>query len=215
MDWSLPPRPALRPAAFIGPCIPTVAATPPTGPAWVHEIKHDGYRLMVWRDGDRVRLFTRRGFDWTDRYPRIVHAASRLPVTRFLIDGEAVVCGEDGVTDFARLHSREHDSSVFLYAFDLLAVDGTDLRHERLDDRRATLGEQITTPGKLEAAGIRLSESLDGDGETMFRHACKLGLEGIVSKRRDAPYRSGRSKTWLKVKNPDSAAMRRLEDVAW
>jgi bifunctional non-homologous end joining protein LigD len=87
----------MRPAAFVEPCIPTVAKSPPVGPAWVHEIKHDGYRLMVWRDGERVRLFTRRGFDWTERYPWIVHSARRLPVSQFLIDGEAVVCGDDGV----------------------------------------------------------------------------------------------------------------------
>src|ERR1700756_2362462 len=93
LEWSIP-RPALRPAAFIEPCIPTVAPRAPTGPTWVHEIKHDGYRLLVWRDGERVRLFTRRGFDWSQRYPWIVHSARRLPVARFLIDGEAVVCGE-------------------------------------------------------------------------------------------------------------------------
>jgi ATP-dependent DNA ligase len=176
----------------------------------VHEIKHDGYRLMVWRDGERVRLFTRRGFDWTRRYPWIVHSAQRLPVTRFLIDGEAVVCGEDGVSDFERLHSQANDASVFLYAFDLLTIDGADIRRDRLDDRRAKLGEVLARPD-----GIRFSEDLAGDGGRMFEHACKLELEGIVSKRRDGPYRSGRSKAWLKVKNPDSPAMRRLEDGSW
>jgi ATP-dependent DNA ligase len=151
--------------------------------------------------------FTRRGFDWSERYPWILHSARRLPVNRFLIDGEAVVCGEDGVSDFERLHSREHDSRVLLYAFDLLGAEGTDIRRERLDDRRAKLSKLLDR-----ADGIRISEHIAGDGERMFEHACKLGLEGIVSKRRDGPYRSGRSKTWLKVKNPDSPAMRRLED---
>jgi ATP-dependent DNA ligase len=94
---------------------------------------------MVWREGERVRLFTRRGFDWTTRYPRIVHSARRLPVTRFLIDGEAVVCGEDGVSDFERLRCRADNASVFLYAFDLLAIDGTDIRRERLEERRTPL----------------------------------------------------------------------------
>jgi ATP-dependent DNA ligase len=172
----------MRPAAFVEPCIPTLAKTPPAGPAWVHEIKHDGYRLMVWRDGERVRLFTRRGFDWTDRYPRIAHSARRLPVARFLIDGEAVVCGEDGVSDFERLHSREHDASVFLYAFDLRALGGTDIRHEQLDHRRAMLHNLLVSPD-----GIRFSEHLDGDGARIFAHACKLGLEGIVTKRAMQP----------------------------
>jgi ATP-dependent DNA ligase len=210
MDRTPPRRSALRPAAFVEPCIPSLAQQVPSGPAWVHEIKHDGYRLMVWRDGERVRLFTRRGVDWTQRYPRIVHSARRLRASRFLIDGEAVVCGEDGVSDFERLHSREHDASVFLYGFDLLAVDGRDIRGEPLDDRRAKLGSLLTRPD-----GIRFSECLGGDGTVIFQHACKLGLEGIVSKRRDSAYWSGRSKTWLKVKNPESQAMRRLEDATW
>jgi hypothetical protein len=150
MDWSPARRPALRPAGFVEPCIPTLADRPPTGSAWLHEIKHDGYRLMVWRNGERVRLFTQRGFDWTDRYPRITHAAGRLLVARFLIDGEAVVVGPDGV------------------------LDSADLRGERLDDRRAKLGQSarrmssIHAPGRV--GGIRLSESLGGDGELIFRH---------------------------------------------
>jgi ATP-dependent DNA ligase len=145
MDWS-PPRPALRPVAFVEPCISTTARQPHAGPAWLHEIKHDGYRMMVWRDGERVRLFTRRGYDWSDRYPLIAGAARQLRATRFLIDGEAVVCGPDGVADFARLYSRERDASVFLYAFDLLVVDGTDIRGERLDDRRAKLRQLLVRP---------------------------------------------------------------------
>jgi bifunctional non-homologous end joining protein LigD len=160
---------------------------------------------MVWRDGDRVRLFTRRGFDWTQRYPWIVHSARRLRTTRFLIDGEVVACGEDGIADFARLHSQAHDASAFLYAFDLLAVDGTDTRREQLDERRGKLRKLLPRPD-----GIRFSEGLDGDGEIMFRHACRFGLEGIVCKRRDSAYSSGPSKTWLKVKNPASPAMLRF-----
>jgi ATP-dependent DNA ligase len=210
MDWSTPRRPALKPAVFVDPCVPTLTKVPPTGPAWIHEIKHDGYRMLIWREGERVRLFTRRGFDWTDRYPWIVHSAAKLRVNRFLIDGEAVVCGDDGVSDFGLLHSREHDESVFLYAFDLLAMDGVDIRGERLDDRRTKLRYLLDDP-----AGVRFSDHHAGDGEVMFRKACEVGLEGIVSKRRDAPYRSGRSKTWLKVKNPASPAMRRLEDAEW
>jgi bifunctional non-homologous end joining protein LigD len=162
---------------------------------------------MLWRDGDRVRLFTRRGFDWTKRYTWIARSAEKLRATRFLIDGEAVVCGADGVSDFGKLHSQQQDDHVFLYALDLLSVDGTDLRHERLDDRRAKLRRLLVRPD-----GVRFSEHHAGDGEVMIRHACQMGLEGIVSKRRDSSYRSGRSKVWLKVKNPDSPAMLRPEE---
>jgi bifunctional non-homologous end joining protein LigD len=198
-----------RPAGFIEPCIPTVADRPPIGPGWCFEIKYDGYRLEVWRDGERVRLFTRRGFDWTERYPWIVQAARRLPVARFLIDGEVVVSGEDGVADFARLHARADDASAFLYGFDLLALDGADIRGERLDARRAKLAQLLANPD-----GIRFSENLDGDGAVIFRHACKLGLEGIVCKRRDSTYQSGRSKTWLKVKNLAAPGVTRFEKDA-
>jgi bifunctional non-homologous end joining protein LigD len=117
MEWRTKP-PAKRPG-LIEPCIPTRATRPPVGPQWIHEIKHDGYRLIARKRDDRVRLFTRHGFDRTLRNPWIVHSARRLPVSRFLIDGEVVVCGEDGVADFARLHSQAHDASAFLYAFDL------------------------------------------------------------------------------------------------
>jgi ATP-dependent DNA ligase len=209
-DWTPSRKPALLPAAFVEPCIPTLVGAPPKGADWIHELKHDGYRLMVWRDGERVRLFTRRGFDWTSRYPWIARSARQLLATRFLIDGEAVYCGDDGLPDFDRLHSRTEDASVFLYGFDLLAIDGTDIRQERLDDRRARLSELLARPD-----GIRFSEHLDGDGEIVFRHACKLGAEGIVCKRRDSVYRSGRSKSWLKVKNPQRPAMLRLEDGSW
>jgi ATP-dependent DNA ligase len=115
------------------------------------------------------------------------------------------LCGDDaGISDFARLHSRAHDGAVFLYAFDLLAVDGADIRGERLDERRVKLSRVLARPD-----GIRFSEHLARDGARVFEHACMLGLAGIVCKRRDAPYRSGRSRAWVKVKNPESAAMRR------
>ena len=207
MDWS-PPRPAgLRPVGFVEPCIPTLAEKPPVGIAWVHEIKHDGYRLMVWRDGERVRLFTRRGYDWTKRYPRIVNSARKLRSTRFLIDGEAVVVGDDGVSDFDKLHSGGHNAEALLYAFDMLSLDGADIRDQRLEDRRASLRLMLTHP-----ESIRFSDGREGDGEPIFRQACSMGLEGIISKRRDSSYQSGRTKSWLKIRNPDSPAARRLVD---
>ena len=102
------------------PCLPTAIDRCKSGPAWVHEIKHDGYRMIARRTGDRVRLYTRRGFNWADRYPRIVEALRSLRVRSIVIDGEAVICGTDGKSDFDKLHSGVHDANIFLYAFDLL-----------------------------------------------------------------------------------------------
>jgi ATP dependent DNA ligase domain len=118
--FSMPKRP-------FEPCIPTRGTKIPAGPDWIHEIKHDGYRLIVQRDGKRVRLFTRNGHDWTDRYPLIVEAALQNRSTSFVIDGESVLLGVDGVSDFDGLHSRRHDDEVRLYAFDALVADGDDL----------------------------------------------------------------------------------------
>src|SRR6266404_6257746 len=121
------------------PCLPTRGTRVPAGPEWLHEIKHDGYRLIVHRDGARVRLFTRNGPDWTGRYPLIVEAALKNRQTSFVIDGEAVLLGVDGISDFNGLHSRKHDEEVQLYAFDILALDGEDLRRLPLSMRKTNL----------------------------------------------------------------------------
>jgi bifunctional non-homologous end joining protein LigD len=134
---------APRDGKFIPPCIPTCAAKPPAGPDWVHEIKHDGYRLQVRRDGDVVRLFTRRGYDWTTRYPAIATTASKLRARSFTIDGEAVVCGPDGVAIFDALHRLGTISEAMLYAFDLLELDGEDLRALPLGDRKKGLARLL------------------------------------------------------------------------
>jgi bifunctional non-homologous end joining protein LigD len=117
----------VRSDGFIDPCIPTRAAKPPVGPAWVHEVKHDGYRLIVRREGPTVRLFTRRGHDWTERYPAIASAAAKLRARSFTLDGEAVVTGADGVAVFDALHRRHKATDAMLYAFDLLESDGQGL----------------------------------------------------------------------------------------
>ena len=199
-----------RPAGFIDPCLPTLAHTVPDGPLWEHEIKHDGYRFICRWDGDRVRAFTRRGHDWRDRVPRIAEALAALPVTSATIDGEAVVCDSAGVSDFDRLRAalaRRGSPEIFLYAFDLLELDGCDLRRDPWNVRRETLASLL----RKASNGIRLSEHIEGaDGTAVFRHACALGLEGIVAKRRDRPYRSGRSPDWLKVKNPNAPAATRI-----
>jgi bifunctional non-homologous end joining protein LigD len=117
-------------------CLPTRATTVPDGPDWLHEVKYDGYRLRLERDGDRVRLITKGGYNWTSRYPWIVDAALKNRVKQFVIDGEAVVLGVDGVADFNALHSRRHDDEVQLYTFDILALDGDDLRNLPLSLRK-------------------------------------------------------------------------------
>jgi bifunctional non-homologous end joining protein LigD len=160
---------------------------------------------MIAKRGEAVRLLTRNGFDWTKRYPRIEAALACLPAKSATIDGEAVWLAEGGVADFMKLHSRAVDRDVCLIAFDLLELDGEDLRKQPLERRRELL--------RLAIAGlddIHFSEHFEGDGSVLFQHACKFGLEGIVSKRRDQPYRSGKSTSWLKTKNPNSPAMRRL-----
>jgi bifunctional non-homologous end joining protein LigD len=203
--------PLIRADGFVAPCIPSLAHKPPSGPDWVHEIKHDGYRLIVRRDDRAVRLFTRRGYDWTDRYPAIAVAAAKLRARSFTLDGEAVVCGADGVAVFDALHRRRHASDAVLFAFDLLELNGEDLRPLPLGKRKARLAQLLA---RL-PVGIELNEHTDADGATVFLHACKMGLEGIVSKRVTAPYRSGPSRDWIKVKSPDSPAMRRGREARW
>jgi bifunctional non-homologous end joining protein LigD len=160
----------------------------------------------------RVRLYTRNGRDFTHRFSLIVDAIAGLRSRSCIIDGEAVACGDDGVPSFERIRYRRHDGSVFLYAFDLLKLNGDDLRREPLEVRKATLASVLAKVGP----GLRLNEHLEhDDGEVVFRHACKMGLEGIVSKRRDSPYRSGRSPDWLKSKNPAGEAVRRESEEDW
>ena len=180
------------------------------GPQWVYEIKHDGFRFVCRREGDRVRVFSRRGHDWTDRVPLIAEALTSLRVKSVTIDGEGVVCRPDGVSDFDPLRAavgRLGSRDAFLYAFDLLEINGTDLRRDAWEERRKVLVRLLRTAS---AKGMQLSEHLDSDGALAFRHACRMGLEGIVAKRRDRPYRSGRSADWVKVKNPQAPAAARL-----
>src|SRR3954468_19300071 len=120
------------------PCILTRGTTVPAGPDWLHEIKHDGHRLIVQREEERVRLFTKNGHDWSGRYPFITEAALRIKSTSFVIDGEAVLLGVDGISDFNGLHSRTHDDEVQLYAFDILIDGGDDVRHSPCTCARTT-----------------------------------------------------------------------------
>ncbi|MGY8676631.1 RNA ligase family protein [Bradyrhizobium sp. UFLA05-153] len=181
----------------------------PDGPDWLHEVKYDGYRLRLERDGDRVRLITRGGYNWTSRYPWIVEAARKIRQTHFVLDGEAVVLGVDGVSDFNALHSRKYDDQVQYCAFDILAESGDDLRMLPLSMRKANLERLLAR----RPDGVFVNPFESGElGPDLFRAACKLGLEGLVSKHRDRTYQGGRSKHWIKVKNRQHPAMERVLD---
>ncbi len=169
------------------------------------------FRMMVRRNGVGVRLFTRNGYDWTDRYPLIRQAAHALRASSFLLDGEAVNCNEDGFPDFNMLRHRRNDRTVFLYAFDLIEFDGRDLRREPIETRKVELAKLL----RKTDYGIFLNEHVEDEAAMVFQHASKLGLEGIVSKRRGSPYISGRSPHWLKMKNPNSVAVRREAEEEW
>ena len=166
---------------------------------------------MVRRDPAGVRLLTRNGHDWTDRYPLIAEAAGALRVRSFLIDGEAVACDGDGMPVFDRLRYRHQDGAVFLFAFDLLELEGRDLCREPIEIRK----RQLATLLRAARVGLQLNEHISEPGDVVFRHACKMGLEGIVSKRLGSCYRSGRSPDWLKMKNPAAPAVKREAEEDW
>jgi ATP-dependent DNA ligase len=199
------------PRGFVPPCLPTKAPQPPSGDTWLHEIKHDGFRVIARKDGDRVRLYSRPGNDLTYRFPLIVETLARLRSRSCIIDGEAVCCDDNGRPSFDRIRYRKHDGDVFLYAFDLIELNGDDLRRDPLEVRKATLKSVLAkaTPG------LRFNEHIEADGPIVFAHACKMGLEGIVSKRKASLYRSGRSPDWLKSKNPGCEAVRREAEEDW
>jgi bifunctional non-homologous end joining protein LigD len=199
------------PAGFIVPARPIRASKPPSGPDWVHEIKHDGYRLIVRRDGPTVRLYTRNAYDWTVRLPAIAVAAGRIKAKSFTIDGEAVVLGPDGLSRFDELRRREAAHSAMLYAFDLIEHDGQDLRDLPFLDRKAALARLLRGTD----THILFNEHVAEDGPTVFAHACRLGAEGIVSKRIDGTYRSGPCPAWIKVRNPASIAVQRERSENW
>jgi bifunctional non-homologous end joining protein LigD len=199
------------PTGFIAPCLPTKTDKLPSGSLWLHEIKHDGFRVIARKDGDRVRLYSRPGNDLTRRFPLIVETLARLRSRSCIIDGEAVACDDNGVASFDLIRHQRANESIFLYAFDLIELNGDDLRRDPLEVRKATIAS-IVAKAHL---GIRFNEHIEGDGPTVFAHACKMALEGIVSKRKDSAYRSGRSPDWLKMKNPAAAAMTREAEEDW
>ena len=198
---------------FIEPCLPTISRSVPAGPQWAYEITHDGMRFLVYANENGI-VYSRGGHDWSERLPAITAALKSLPVRSVVLDGEGVICGRDGKSDFDRMRacfSRQGAPEAFLYAFDVLELDGQDLSSKPWAARRNSL------VGLLDGAGdgIRLCEHIeDVDGAVVFRQACVMGLEGIVAKRRDSRYRSGRCREWIEVKNPAHPAIERAMLIA-
>jgi bifunctional non-homologous end joining protein LigD len=197
---------------FIKPCLPSRAKRPPAGAEWIHEIKHDGFRIMASRGGNGVSLLTRNSYDFAERFPLAAAAIAALPAHSFVIDGEMIVTDDTGlaVFDLIRRTNRRSRDAV-LVAFDLVELEGKDLRPSPIEDRKRTLARLVRTP----RPGVVLNEHYVGHGEIVFQHACKLGCEGIVSKRLGSPYRSGRSPHWLKIKNPNAPAVKREAEEDW
>ena len=181
----------------IAPQLATLVKAAPDGPDWLHEIKFDGYRVLCRVEGGAARLVTRNGKDWTDRFPRVARAAAAIRA-RALIDGEVVMLDRGGRSDFQALQNAQGSSSesMFLYAFDLPWLDGWDLRRVPLERRKELLAELLEGG----PAVIRYSEHVRGTGPAFHETACARGLEGIISKRVDAPYSGGRGRSWVKVK---------------
>jgi bifunctional non-homologous end joining protein LigD len=186
---------------FISPCLASLDRSPPRGERWVHEIKFDGYRIQARIDGDLVRLSTRTGLDWTARFASIAKACAPLAPHQAILDGEIVAVDERGASDFAALQedlkSGRQDRLAY-YVFDLLHLDGFDLTGAPLIERKRLLQRLIEAMARSPV--VRLSEHFAVDGPVMLEHVCALKLEGIVSKLRDAPYRSGRTGDWRKTK---------------
>jgi len=176
----------VSPLRFIEPQLASLVDEPPEGKHWIHEIKHDGYRCQVLIEPVRVRVFTRNGHDWTDRFPSIARAARCFKCKSAKLDGEAVIQDESGVSDFEALRSaiQARSPDIILYAFDLLHLDGRDIRQQMLSDRRTLLKRLV---GNDAVSRTQVSDEFDGGGKTLFTACRDMALEGIVSKHAMAP----------------------------
>jgi len=189
-------------------CKPVLVKAVPAGPDWIHEIKYDGYRGRVVRDGPDVKLLSRNGLDWTWRFPLIVETARKMRQKQFIIDGEICVLDVRGISNFNALHSNRHNEEAQLYAFDILALDGDDLRDQPLHARKARLDKLL----KGRPQGIFVAPFEPGEiGPGLFEAACRMGLEGLVSKHRERRYRP-KTCDWVKVKNRKHPAFARVMD---
>jgi ATP-dependent DNA ligase len=200
-----------RPLSRFEPCLPRPAKEPPAGPGWIHEIKHDGFRIIARRDATGVRLITRNGYNLAARFPLAAAAIAALPTRSCVVDGEAIAVDDNGLSVFDLIRYRRQDHAVTLCAFDLIELDGVDLRQEPIEVCKRTLSRLL----RRKHAGISFNWHFDVEGAIVYRHACALGCEGIVSKRLGSPYRPGRQDCWIKVKNPAAPAVRREAEEDW
>ena len=200
-----------RPLSRYEPCLPRPAKEPPAGPGWIYEIKHDGFRIIARRDAAGVRLITRNGYDLAAHFPLAAAAIAALPARSCVVDGEAIVVDDNGLSVFDLIRNRRQDHAVTLCAFDLIELDGEDLHREPIEVRKRTL------KGLLRRAhpGIAFNRHFEVEGAVVFGQACALGCEGIVSKRLGSPYRSGRADFWVKVKNSAAPAVKREAEEDW
>ncbi|MBR0777266.1 non-homologous end-joining DNA ligase [Bradyrhizobium diazoefficiens] len=179
---------------FVEPALASSIEKVPSGARWIHEIKFDGYRVQVHLANEAVKVFTRRGHDWTNRFKKVADDAWHIKAGSAIVDGEVVVPAADGTTDFSVLQNelKGRSTSIVLVAFDLLYLNGRDLRKLPLFQRKTELKKII------HGTEVQFSESFEIEGREMFAHACKIGLEGVVSKVRDSAYASGRGNNWVK-----------------
>jgi bifunctional non-homologous end joining protein LigD len=186
---------------FVEPELATLVERPPHGEGWGFEIKYDGYRAMIAADGPAVRIYTRSGLDWTARFPAVAEAVAKLNLSSCLLDGEIVVIGTNGVTDFGALAATLEGRSktpLSCFIFDILMHDGDDCRHLPLSARRTILREVLGN--QHPNSPLQISEAFKTDGAALLRASCERGLEGLIAKRGDSSYRSGRNADWLKIK---------------
>ena len=188
----------------IEPCLALLVSKPPVGPQWAYEVKWDGYRLAVHKKKAGVRILTRGGHDWTERFPAVADAVQKMWPATMILDGEAVVLDEHGRSDFGELQQalggrggKRRAGEAIFYAFDLLYLEGHDLTRKPLYDRRQMLGALLD---QANGTIIRFSEDIGTDGASLLKSACAMGLEGIIGKDETRPYRPGRNGEWIKVK---------------
>jgi bifunctional non-homologous end joining protein LigD len=187
----------LTKTTYIAPCLPTLRNEPPTGPGWLHEVKFDGYRMQIHKERTDVALYSRNGNDFTERFPQIAETIAALPVRAFILDAELTACRDDGTPSFGAL-LQKRDLQLCVWIFDILSQHGKDLRRLPFVSRRAKLD---TLMPRIESATLRCSHTFR-DADRLLAACAERNMEGIVSKRIDRPYVSGKSNDWIKVKCP-------------
>ena len=195
----MPLRPNALSSGFIAPCLPSSAPQPPSGAIWLHEIKHDGFRVIARKNDKRVKLYSRPGNDLTYRFPLIVEALAKLRSRSCIIDGEAVACSEDGIACFDHIRYRRHDGRVFLYAFDLIELDGEDMRRDPLAVRKATLASLL---GRADRGFASMSTSTRRTARSCSRTLARWALRASCRSGRTRPTARGARRTGSRARTP-------------